>query len=271
MNIDIKEISALKLLTGLYSEIALLRLKKIRHQVETARLFLQEIAQLYATVKTQALQKGLGGSLPAGRQVSLVLTSNERFFGAITSQMISYFISQVSSLKTDKMVIGKSGIELLHSLGKTSFEPIVFGKDMPSENELAQLFNIIKQYQKVLIFYPQMQTVLKQEPIVLDITQTQKAFFAGRVSKKLAFIFEPEIALTLEFFENQAKMALLHQAFLEAQISQLASRLVTMDEAQNKAEELLKKEQLLLYQSQKSLENRRLLESWISVRGGRHD
>lgn len=261
VNNIITEAEGLQILTQSYAEIASIRLIKIRKQVEHTRGVFTDLAKLYGLVRlvgkqTLPPQK----NLPAGRQetISILLTSKLRFNGYLNNLITKFFISQTNTFKTDKIVIGQKF--------PSPFKSFIFQKDLPSEQEIQQLVQEVQNYEQILIFYTQFQTVLKQIPQITDITQTQFAAYKAQIeTKKKLMIVEPEIKKILLFFDTNIKTALLQGTFLEAELSRLATRLIAMDEAGQRATDYLNQQRLLLSNAKRAYDNKKMLETWAEV------
>lgn len=265
INDIIEEAQGLKTITQAYSEIASIRLKKIRKQVEGTRQFFDEVAKLYGLIRV------LGRALPSAPKkgtISLLLTSNLRFNGRLNDMVTKFFIAQTQRYKTDRVVVGKLVSQTLKGFRYPyQFTTFVFKRDQPESNELQQLANSIKDYQQILVFYTKFATVLKQVPFIDDITQIQAASLKRAVDlkNKTLMIVEPEIAKMMQFFDSQIKMSLLQQTFLEAELSRLSSRLINMDEAQQRAVDFLDAQKLVLLTARRAYENKKILEMWNST------
>lgn len=257
----IKDADGLKSLTQVLTEVSALRLKRIRKQVEGARTFFTEISSLYGMMKSMAPDI----SLKKKGIVSILLTSNFRFNGHLNNEIISFFVAQTNKLKTDCIVIGSLARQIFKGsspvLSATYFS---FQKDIPTEQELISLAEKIKGYDQILVFYSEFKTVLLQLPTIKDITQTQKKALQNAVKKRQAFILEPELTKILQFFDTHVKIVLLRQAFLEAELSRVATRLITMDQAQSNAQEFLDKQQILASLAKRNYENKKILEAWTA-------
>lgn len=265
---------SLKLVAQTYGEIASLKMKKIRTEVEKNRLFFAEIAQVYRIVKLYAQQKGLITTKPK-QTLSLLLTSNQGFYGGIDALVTRYFIDSTAKFPTDRVVVGKTGREYLREISYPSpFQSLEFKKDLPNPQELASLIQIINDYRQVLVFYPQLATALVQKAAVIDITQsflsqTQNILeqAARHIQKELDyFIFEPELPKILLFFDMQILNLLLQQTFFEAEVSRTASRLLAMDQAQREADKFIGDWKRLLSHIQKDQNNNHLLETFSSLK-----
>ena len=156
INQAIEEGQSLKLIAQAYGEIATLKIRKIRAAVEKNRLFFNEIAQVFRIVKLQAGFKKVAIQ-KSRKTVSIMLTSNFRFYGSIDTDVIHFFLENTPKLPTERIVIGKTGNHYLKVMNYfNTYQSIEFGGDLPTAAELASLGQIIKDFQRVLVFYPRL-------------------------------------------------------------------------------------------------------------------
>ena len=198
-------------------------------------------------------------------RICILQTSNYRFYGNIDSSIIEFFISQTKDLNTHRVVIGKVGIDYFQAnrIFK-DFIPMVLKDDQPSPAELSAFVSVTKSYNQVLIFYSRFKSLLHQEPAVTDITETsQKILFNEK--DNLQFIFEPEIAKTLQFFDLQILILLIEQVFLESEVARTASRFISMDQAETEANKYIKQYSSMKAYAKRNLLNNQLLESISSI------
>ena len=258
----VQEGESLRLISKSLGEVAAVRLNRIKANVERNRSFFSEITQIYTMVKVIAKQKGI--STPNNNKtISVLLTSNSQFSGKINAQLSSYFAENTKKFETERLVIGKSGQKALQrSAGNMDYKLLVFEEDLPTYQELKTFADHIRGYKRVLVFYSKLESMLSQKPAVTDITAT-----ADQINvpvKELSYIFEPEVKTVLAFFDSQINVLLLEQTLLESELSRVANRLVSMSEAEKRAEIFLTEQKSLLSVSQRSLYNLRLLQSIIS-------
>ena len=155
INEDIDRSQALKLVAEAYSEIALIKLKKIRQNVESNRYFLEDISKIYWLIKRAA--SNLRSSTPRKlkKTVSLVLTSNYRFYGSINAELMNFFLVQSARYRTDRIIIGKTGLKTLEAIRYSHpYSSVVFKHDLPGPEELRQLVYGLKDYEQVLVYFP---------------------------------------------------------------------------------------------------------------------
>lgn len=269
----IEEAKSLKQVTQAFTQIASSKLKRIRDGVERNRDFFKDLSDIYGLINIIAKARKIKPPQKNDKTLSIVLTSNQRFYGKITAELIEFFMVQTSKVRSDKLVIGKSGIEALKSVNYAlSYKPLVLAGDFPTNEEFLGLSKLISSYSRVLVFHPHFQSVLVQKPIIADITRSEEQISVKtEASRKLinqinSFIIEPEIKIMVDFFDSQIKTLLLEAAFLESELARTASRLIAMDSAQNEAEKYLDTQKTLLLNAQRSIQNARILETITAMK-----
>jgi F-type H+-transporting ATPase subunit gamma len=232
---------SLKQVSQAYGEIASVKLRKIRAQVVQNRQFFNEIADVYKIVKIYAAHSNVNIAKPK-QTVSVLLTSNQGFYGGIDDELSRYFIQVTHSLITDRVIIGKSAREYLSDLNyNKDFRSLELKQDLPTTEELITIMHHLGEYKQVLVFFPKLTSILVQKPTVADITQSNILQNRPSVSQVVLdyVIFEPELTRIMLFFDNQIISLLLQQAFFEAELARTASRLLSMDQAQIRADKFI--------------------------------
>lgn len=265
----IEEAGSLKQIAQAYSEIASQKIKRIRSQVEVNRLFFKDMSKVYALVKVLAKAKKI--TVPKKKKVlSIILTSNYRFYGTINSALIDYFIQNTQRLETegaetDRILLGKAAIEYFKKANFfKNYHEILLKTDQPDLLELTSLVNIIKDYNQVLIFYSRLKSLLVQEPTFTDITATTEKISLDK-KQSSHFIFEPELSKILAFFDSQILTLLVEETFLESEVSRTASRFISMDQAETASLKVLKDYERLRSYAQRGLQSNQLLESIAAI------
>lgn len=269
----VEEAKSLKQITQAFTQIASSKLKRIRSGVERNRDFFKDLSSIYGLINIIAKDRKIKPPQKNGKTLSIVLTSNQRFYGKITGELIEFFLVQISKIRSDKLIIGWSGIEVLKSVNYAlSYKPLVLAGDFPTNEEFLKLSKYLNSYSRVLVFHPQFQSVLIQKPVVADLTQSeQQISLKTGLSKELinqinSFIIEPELKTIVDFFDNQIKILLLEATFLESELARTASRLISMDNAQNEAEKYLNIQKILLLNAKRSIANVRILETIAAMK-----
>lgn len=278
----IEEGESLKQIAQAYSEIANIKIKKIRADVERNRVFFQEISKVYALIKQLALQRKISIAKHK-KMVSIVLTSNYRFYGSINSDLLEFFVNTNRKLDSDHIYLGKAAIEYFRaqpvstnpdSIG-SSHKEVLLKDDQPDANELLALANLLSDYNQVLVFYSSMKSLLVQIPTVTDITASssktgseQKVTGNEKQTTKnelTRFIFEPELPKILQFFDSQIITLLLEGTFLESELSRTASRFISMDQAETEANKLIKQYQGNKSYAKRNADNNTILENFAAM------
>src|SRR3989338_8186006 len=110
----IEEGLSLKQIAQAYSEIANLKIKRIRAEVVRNRVFFKEIEEVYALIKNLSLIKKINITKPK-KTMSIVLTSNHRFYGNINSDLLKFFTKFTENMTTDRIMLGKAAIDFFRA------------------------------------------------------------------------------------------------------------------------------------------------------------
>jgi F0F1-type ATP synthase gamma subunit len=268
----VEEGESLQLITRVFTEISSAKLKRIRKGIEQNRAFFYDLTNIYSLINMLSVKQGIKRKPKNPRTVVILLTSNFRFYGMVTNPLIDYFLKDTGKKDVDKIVIGKTAhanLETLHY--NQQYRKMTFNSDIPSMSEIQNLTNQVKDYAKVVVYYSQMKSVLIQVPVSKDITQSidplQYVNQEKEVQKLLSefdYILEPDLGIMLQFFDAQIKGLLLEHTFLESELARTASRLISMDSAQNQAKDYLSDMKNELRIEKKNITNARIIET-ISV------
>lgn len=269
----IEEGESLKAIAQAYSEIANLKIKRIRREVERNRLFLEEVAQVYGMVKTFAIKKKVAVVKPKKR-LCILLTSNYRFYGAINSSLINYFLGSTRELAdVDKIIVGKGGIDFFRATKLLpKYTAVILKSDMPTAEELTNLASLGADYNQVLVFHAKLKSLIVQAATFTDITALSlylkgltKDFDTKGEKNIVHFIFEPELVKILAFFDSQVLTLLLEQTFLESELSRTASRFISMDQAETESIKFIKQYQTLKAYVRRNMDNNKILENFATM------
>ncbi|HBQ50567.1 hypothetical protein A3B42_03775 [Candidatus Daviesbacteria bacterium RIFCSPLOWO2_01_FULL_38_10] len=276
---NLEEGESLKAMAQAFSEIANLKIKRIRNAVERNRLFYDEISKVYSIVKAFALKKKVAIIKPKKR-LCILLTSNYKFYGNINSLLTKYFIGSTRELPdVDRIILGKGGIDFFKATKLLpNYQEIILKTDMPTGLELTGLARICSEYNQVLVFHSSFKSLLTQKATFADITALSlylKEFQIKPLDPKnkedfMHFIFEPELPKILSFFDSQILHLLLEQTFLESELSRTASRFISMDTAETEANKFIMEYKKLKSYAKRNLENNKILENYASLAAKRN-
>lgn len=259
----IEEGNSLKQIAQSYCEIANQKIKRIRANLDRNRQFFNEISEVCGMVKTLSLKNKV--TLPKTKiRLSIILTSNYRFYGNINSDLIDFYIALTKDVQTDRIFLGKAAIDYFkaNNVFKEGQE-IILKSDQPTGEELTSLVNIIKDYNQVLVFYPRFKSLLVQEPVFSDITTLAK--ISQKSDSDFKFIFEPDLPKLLSFFDSQILTLVLEETFLEAEVARTASRFISMDQAETEANKYIKEYIKVKAYAKRTVVNNQTLENFASM------
>ena len=267
---DLSDLTALKMVTGAFSDISALKITSLRKAFEQNTFYYEQISQLYQSVRLSAyMQKYLKYNKKQKldtrpNTIHVAITSNHRFYGTINRDIMERFISESKNPNEDRMIIGMTGRDFANSHPEIGpYNCIIFQQDDPPKTEKDAFLKLTKPYDRVFIYYPKFLNMLTQSPDRVDIAYAPKDITGGQHTIK--YIFEPELPKILNFFELQIRGLLFARVVLETELSRTATRLFAMDTAERHASDLIKNTKSELRRAKQGLLNRRLLETFSSI------
>lgn len=260
----------IRLITQSLGDIATIKIKSTRASVERNIAFFKEITQVYRLVKLMAIKKRVLKERPKqkpGQTICVLLTSNEHFYGDLDVRLTEFYKKNTQNLKADKLVIGSVGQKLYSSAMGTDagFKSLTLDKDIPSNNELQTLADIVFEYSKALVYHTKFVTILNSEPTVSDITASDISGTASISTLPVFYIVEPEIDKIMSFFESQLLLVLFQAIFLEIDITRQAARMISMIQANDNATEIAKQQHKSLIAARKQLLNFQIQETFAAL------
>jgi F0F1-type ATP synthase gamma subunit len=161
------------------------------------------------------------------------------------------------------MVIGNTGIDYMEDRKiDKNYATMHFSSDDPGSVDIMNFLEKVETYSKVDIFYPRFVNVFQQEPGVRDIAYAPEPLEEGENEEGSRYISEPELSKMLDFFDTQVKSILFQRTILETKLSRAAARVVKMDKAEDRAEDLMQNKSKELQKQIAQLQGRRLLETF---------
>jgi ATP synthase F1 gamma subunit len=260
---DISDMQTLHLIATSFTDIAAMRIRGIRQAFETNKEFYVELSHVYHLVKVCAMKQGIMSKKPEGSETVMVAyTANQHFYGNIHRRIMDTILAKQKKEHSDIFVIGKTGKEYLQVAGiSEGYGFMQFNKDNPTREEVEKFLEKVKKYNTILVYYPHFISLVRQEVGMIDIaevlevgTQTQQ--------EDTYVLFEPEVDQILEFFERQIRRVLFSRVVLESDLARTAARMVSMNEASERADELMKEKHSDYLKAMRSLINRQLLDTF---------
>ncbi len=278
INQSIEDGTTLQSIADAFSEISSLKLKRIRGGIVRNKQFSQELTGILGILRKLAVEEKSLSKLvdklieKNSKTVTVVVTSNHKFYGGLTSKLIDLFIRGTANMEADRIVIGTNGVDYLKAKRVNfPYKVVEFKEDLPTAPELQSLIQAIYPYKKIVFFHSNFKTVLSQVPLFTELTGDSSVMLSNITDPKKAssignqgFILEPELEKILTFFDSQILTLLVESIFLEEELSRTASRLLSMGGAQDNALNYIKEQKKLLFQAKRSVSNNRLLETYTT-------
>lgn len=257
----------LRLISSAFTEASAASLQKIKKQFETNRQFYDEISHVYHLVRSggEKLKLAKNTPPPVLKNVSVAMTSNQRFYGNLNVNIMRGFLEAVEKDDTDVLVLGITGIDFMRSSGfKRPYKTLQFEKDILTTDDIKKFLDATNEYESIFIYFPKFVSLVTQTVGVIDITQAINPT-DPTPEEEIHILFEPEYSLIVDFFRRQIRSLLLMHVLLEASLSRTSARLLTMSSAEERATEMMKVTKSQLRKIQLSINNARLLETFAGI------
>ncbi len=236
-------------ITGTLRDVSAIELKRLRDRFDRNDRFYKELGELYRLISRIARKEGRGELVQSkGETLHVAFTSNHHFYGSLNRTVIERFLHATSPDSTC-LIIGETGRTLWKRVGKKRREVrfAQFKDDTPTDDEMRAFLATSKSYYHVLVYYPGFTSVMRQDAAVLDITFSSKDEVQSKTEEDrdddMRYILEPEIVNMFPFFDMQVRYVLFARLLLETELSRVSARLVRMDEAEDNAKTLARREQ----------------------------
>ncbi len=276
---EIDFLNTLQTILETYEEIAATRMARIRTSVLGSRDFLLEINAIFQQVKSSyqsaieiyMKKKKIKDASKLtfvkrnGKTLYIFVSANTGLYGDIIKKTYDVFIDNLKKTPGDVVIMGKLGVEIFKadkvSIPYTYFD---FPDNKIDNSILKKITEHIIQYEKVLVFYEQFNTVISQSPIVTNISGDPLPWEKGGLQAK--YFFEPSLQKIMEFFEKEIFGSIFQQTIFESELAKFAARMVSLDYASSNTKNRLKQAVLAKNKIKHQEDNKRQLEKFASMR-----
>ena len=276
---EIDFLNTLKEILETYEEIAATRMARIRTSVLGSRDFLLEINAIFQQVKSsyqaqiEMLMRKKKIKDPTkltfikrnGKTLYIFVSANTGLYGDIIKKTYDVFIDNLKKSPGDVVILGKLGVEIFKA-DKVAIPYTYFDfPDNKIDNAiLKKITDHIIQYEKVLVFYEQFNTVISQSPIVTNISGDPLPWEKGGLPAK--YFFEPSLQKIMEFFEKEIFGSIFQQTVFESELAKFAARMVSLDYATDNTKDGLREVILQKNRIKHQEDNKRQLEKFASMK-----
>lgn len=276
---EIDFLNTLQTILETYEEIAATRMARIRTSVLASRDFLLEINAIFqqvkfsyrTTIETYMKKKKIKDPSKLtfikrnGKTLYVFVSANTGLYGDIIKKTYDVFIDNLKKTPADVVILGKLGVEIFKA-DKVSIPYTYFDfPDNKIDNAIIQkIVAHIIQYENVLVFYEQFNTVISQSPIVTNISGDPLPWEKGGPTAK--YFFEPSLQKIMEFFEKEIFGSIFQQTVFESEFAKFAARMVSLDYASSNTKDRLKQVILAKNRIKHQEDNKRQLEKFASMK-----
>lgn len=258
-----------KLIAQAYEEIAVMKMRKVRNSVIKTREYLTKLSDVFFDVKKahkriEELQKKMKENIDkkqSGKDlkikdatvkvkkpsVSVFLSANTSLYGDLINKIFRLFLEKSQKDDSDIIIIGRVGRRLYeessHSKKYLYFE--IPDEQITVESLKPVIFHLVE-YQSILVYYGKFESIVTQVPTISNVSGDQPYSTPPDGADKskslgLDFLFEPSLETILVFFEELIASSLFRQTVHETQLARLASRVMSMEQAQQNISVQLKR------------------------------
>lgn len=264
---ELSQVETIYSLTGVFENIASMRIGRIKNQVLASSNFFAELWQLYTSLSVQAKTPGLQ-ALAAQRNINktafILITSEGGLSGDIDQQVMTAMKKDYDPAKVDLVVIGNHGVVLLE---QQHIKPTKFFR-LPTNDapvDVAPVIKQIKSYKQSYIYYQKFLSLAQQRVERIELLSAVKALSEHKGDKQSIispheFIFEPSVDAVITYLETVMMSIALSQTIMESRLSQLASRFNAMSLAKERADDMSEDLKRDFFGAKRALSDQRIRE-----------
>ena len=270
---DLGQVETIHSLTGVFENIASMRIGRIKDQVLASNNFFLELWQLYTQLRvetnTPALQ-ALAARHTTNKTAFILITSEGGLSGDIDQRIVDVMKQDYRQREVDLIVIGYHGVTLLQQAGIEVKQLLqeALGKNLPvsdSPVEVTPVINAIASYKHAEIYYQKFISLAQQRVEKIALLSAVRSLGEAKSNGQQTitpqeFLFEPSIDEVVVYLEKVMMEIALGQTILDSRLSQLASRFNAMRQAGDRAEDLSKDLKRAFFNAKRALSDARIRE-----------
>lgn len=253
--------------TTMLRDISATKLQSIRAEFDANHAYFLELHELMALVQTYAQTYALEHRVTVEpKRVYVAVTSNKRFYGTLNNQIIHAFHAAFQKdPHADFVIVGQTGKQIREASELQM--PVRFDQfvsDEPSPAEIFKLVDSLSGYTEVLVIHPTFINSFTQRAMTTDLTHTPPQ--QTKTDQTIDYLFEPDIPKMIAFFKTQIRLVLFARVVLETRLALTGARLMKMQRARERAEELLTLQRRTIHKEVSTVQSMRLLEAFAGFR-----
>ena len=268
---ELKGVTALTDITGVFEGIASMRITQIKNQVLESQQFFEKLWGVYSQIRVdKSFHFGRRQSKDEliNKELLIAITGEGGFSGDIDKILIEKLIAEYDEVKHDVIVIGHHGAAQLTQNGIKYHKSFRF----PSKDQNINVMPIVaevQRYKSSSVFYQTYKSLMYQDVnrIGLDVVVQNEGSKLEKSKKGLeeiitesTFIFEPSTYAVVDHLERSMLNIALSQTILDSKLAQYASRFKAMSAAHQKSTELTRDLTINLNRAIRTVKDERLKE-----------
>lgn len=268
---ELQQINTVQGLTGVFENIASIKIARIRNRVVASKEFFAVLWQTYSAIRIEAGQRTQRQN--ATRDVFVAITAEGKLSGSADEQVIEAMLKEYGAREdTDIVVIGMHGVAQLQQRRV----PVAKSFHMPAGDEdisVADVIDGLAHYRRINVFYQTYDSLRVQEVTSLELHSTVKELGSdveegAEVVSSRDYIFEPNLDKIVDYLESVMLGVALIQVIMESKLAQYASRFNAMSAGKQRAGVLATEYSQQYYRAKRAENDERLKEMMKVMRRG---
>jgi F0F1-type ATP synthase gamma subunit len=235
----------MKNLVETYEEIAAIRMRKTRSQILHYRDFVQGLTQIFQDVKisyksqilTLMKEKKIKDSdrltltKHNGKTVAALFSANTGLYGDLVKRTFNLFADYMKkNPQAEAVIVGRLGrFFFQEAFPNRPYQSFDLPDHVVKADQLQDLTKYLLQYEKILVFYGNFQSLSSQKSVVLKIADDDMD--AQKDVAPIRYFSEPSLEKLMRFFEQEIFASIIEQTLNESDLAKFASRMFTLDKA----------------------------------------
>jgi len=184
------------------------------------------------------------------RKLNVILSIEKGLAGSLLNKLLDFFEINLNKKEDEVLVVGERGKRLLKERGIKVDYFFSGQKEIPREKDIRKIKDyiisqfLIGKYREVLIFFPNFKSFGIQQPSIFSFLPIDR----GKLLKTEEFfrlplgylIYEPLKGEIIDYLIKEYLGMIFYQKILETKLSELSARTIFMEEASEKADNLIK-------------------------------
>jgi F-type H+-transporting ATPase subunit gamma len=233
--------------------IAASKLKRAQEAALSTRPYVHKLTELTMQAlssKPESFTHPYLAQHTSGKELLILLSPDKGLCGGLVTSLLKEFLSyQKSHTETSYVMVGKKAEMQIAKLGKDVIANFHFGTSQPAFDMVYPLAQLIEEYylsgkvDSVKVLYTKFNNIFTQHPQItqllpLNLTSPEQESGEGEGTETM--VFEPNVQTLLPVLLTHFVEMSLYQFILESFVSEQGARMISMQNATNNANDIIK-------------------------------